>query len=215
MHVASPPIDASSQPPPGARVDPACALARRAVGGDEAAFEALIALHHARIFALVRSMVGGDADAQEVLQEASLQVHRALPSIVPPANDRALSAWMFRVAVNAALMHLRARRRRPTLSLEDVPQVAAGPWAVAWPGAAPVRRPDDALLEQELLARTHHALQQLPDKYRLVMWLRDIEEQNNEEVAQTLGLTLPTVKARLHRARLAVREALAPYLKAG
>jgi len=190
----------------------ACALAQRAGSGDTQAFEALMGPFRPRLFNLLRSMVRSPADAEEVLQQALLQVHLGLPRLGRPKNDRMLSAWIFRVAVNAGLMHLRAKRRRPILHLEDLPARSARDDASLWPTSGSLGRPDDRLLQEEMTARLHLAIDALPDKYRLVLWLRDIEEQSNDEVASTLGLTVPTVKARLHRARLVVRGALTPYV---
>jgi len=190
----------------------ACALAARASLGDTQAFEALIGPFRPRLFKLLLSMVRSAADAEEVLQQALLHIHLGLPRLGRMKNDRMLSAWIFRVAVNAGLMHLRAKRRRPVLHLEDLPPRAARADTSLWPTSGSLGRPDDRLLQEEMSARLHLAIDALPDKYRLVLWLRDIEEQSNDEVASTLGLTVPTVKARLHRARLVVRGALTPYV---
>ena len=190
----------------------ACVLAQRAGLGDTQAFEALIGPFRSRLFNLLRSMVRTAADAEEVLQQALLQVHLGLPRLAELKNDRMLSAWIFRVAVNAGLMHLRAKRRRPVLHLEDLPPRSARHDRSLWPTSGALRRPDERLLQEEMTARLHLAIDALPDKYRLVLWLRDIEEQSNDEVASTLGLTVPTVKARLHRARRVVRGALTPYV---
>lgn len=190
-----------------------CALAHRAQTGDSEAFAKLTGRYQRRVYNLTRNMVATDADAQELVQETFLSVFRALPQFKVPTQDRLLSAWIFRIAVNAALMHLRARRRRPVLHIEDMPRAGELSHTAVWPQAAVMRRPDDLALDGELKARLQAAMAALPDKYRLVLWLRDIEEQGNDEVAQTLGLTVPTVKARLHRARLAVRDALSVYLR--
>lgn len=189
-----------------------CALAQAAQGGSAAAFAKLTGRYRRRVYNLTRNMVATDADAQELVQETFLSVFRALPQLRVPAHDRLLSAWIFRIAVNAALMHLRHRRRRPVLHIEDMPRAVQGGDLSMWPSGMSLRRPDDLLLDGELKGRLQAAMAALPDKYRLVLWLRDIEEQSSDEVAQTLGLTVPTVKARLHRARLAVRDALAVYM---
>lgn len=211
-------------PPDAPEPSPACALAQQAALGDAQAFEALIAPFKERLLNLLRSMVRTAADAEEVLQQALLQMHLGLPRLKPPKNDSMLSAWIFRVAVNAGLMHLRANRRRPVLHLDDVGQHAVGHAArrsfdgsamanrPLWPVSYPLDQPDQKLLREELTAQLRLAIDALPDKYRLVLWLRDIEEQSNDEVAQTLGLTVPTVKARLLRARAVVRGALKTYV---
>lgn len=189
-----------------------CGLAALAAKGDKQAFENLVDPYRPRLLNLLRTMVRTSQDAEEVLQQALLQMHMGLPRIKAPKNDSMLSAWIFRVAVNAGLMHLRAKRRRPILHLEDLPAHAAPQDRSLWPVSADLGRPDDRLLQTEITQQLHLAIDALPNKYRLVLWLRDIEEQSNDEVANTLGLTVPTVKARLHRARAVVRGALTPYV---
>lgn len=208
-HDPAPPVDFMSASDGHA---PHCLLAQAAAKGDTQAFEALTAQYKNRLFNLLRSMVTTPEDAQEVLQQAFLQIHLGLPRIKMPHKDTILSAWIFRVAVNAGLMHLRAKRRRPVLHLEDVTSPSARQNNASWPVSAPLGRPDHKLLREELNEHLHLAIDALPDKYRLVLWLRDIEEQSNDEVAQTLGLTVPTVKARLLRARAVVRSALQTYV---
>jgi RNA polymerase sigma-70 factor (ECF subfamily) len=197
-----------STPAAPPRVD--CVLAQRAAKGDEAAFAQLTERYRKRLYSLTRSMVATSADAEEVVQETFLSIYRALGTLQIPQADSMLSAWIFRVGVNAALMHLRRHRRRPILHLEDLAHGAEERSSGLWPSSS--QRPDESLMHGELKDRLHQAMGALPDKYRLVLWLRDIEEQSNDEVAQTLGLTVPTVKARLHRARSVVRDALAVYL---
>jgi RNA polymerase sigma-70 factor, ECF subfamily len=186
-------------------------LIEAARGGDYDAFEALVRRYQNRIYRLARSMTKSDAEAEEVVQDAFLSLFRGLATFRGEASP---SSWIYRVAANAALMRLRTRRRKPLLALEDQPPLvnesakdsiwAKGNWS---------RTPDDSLLKNELREHLEAAVEKLPEKYRLVLLLRDVEGLDNPETAHALGLTVPTVKARLHRARLFVREQLEKYFE--
>jgi RNA polymerase sigma-70 factor (ECF subfamily) len=187
------------------------ALFEDAARGHYAAFEALVRRHHPRIYRVVLGMVQSPTDAEEVVQETFLRVFRGLSGF---RRESAPSTWIYQIAVNTALMRLRQRRRKPLLSMGDHPHLEdesyepflgpQGQWA---------RSPDASLLDQELATRIEAAIAALPDKYRTVMQLREVEGLSAEEAAQTLGLTVPTIKTRLHRARLSVRRALHHYFK--
>ena len=108
-------------------------------------------------------------------------------------------------------MRLRTKRRKPLLSIEDLGATADLPAAGIWDPGSWSRKPDEQLLNQELHDKLQAAIEELPEKYRLVLLLRDVEGLDNQQTAESLGLTVATVKARLHRARLAVRSALDRY----
>jgi RNA polymerase sigma-70 factor (ECF subfamily) len=179
--------------------------------GNFAAFETVVRRHHPRIYRVAYGMTQSANDAEEVVQDTFLRVFRGLEGFRRQSSP---STWIYQIAVNTALMRMRQRRRKPLLSLGDYPHLedqshepllgTPGRWA---------RSPDKSLLDQELAVSIETAIEALPDKYRMVIVLRDVEGQSAEEVAQTLGLTIPTVKARLHRARLCVRRALHHYFK--
>ena len=187
------------------------ALLSAAQVGDFTAFEAIVQRYHNRVYRLVIGMVKNPLDAEEVVQETFLSAFRGLGSFKYESSPK---TWISRIAVNAALMRLRALRRKPLLSLEDhhagceprddVPFWAPSSWN---------RLPEAAALSAELRTTIGQAVDKLPEKYRLVLLLRDVEGNNTEEVATTLGLTCPTVKSRLHRARLFVRQELETYFR--
>jgi RNA polymerase sigma-70 factor (ECF subfamily) len=200
--------------PPASAPSPAssdAALFAAAQAGDFASFEAVVGRYHERVYRLALGMMHNGSDAEEVVQDTFLNVFRALGGF---KNESSPGTWIYRVAVNAALMRLRQKRRKPLLSIEDQeanvglpgvsPLWAVGEWA---------RQPEERLLSKELAERIEQAIERLPEKYKLVLLLRDVEGQSNEEVAHTLGLTVPTVKSRLHRSRLFVRQALETYFK--
>jgi RNA polymerase sigma-70 factor, ECF subfamily len=156
-------------------------------------------------------MMKSSAEAEEVVQDTFLNVFRKLDSF---RSDSAPGSWIYRIAANSALMRLRTKRRKPLLSIEDVPPgFENGGLKALWPVGDWTRQPEEKLLDKELLRHLEEAIERLPEKYRLVLLLRDVEGLNNEEVAEALGVTLPTVKARLHRSRMFVRGELDDYFK--
>jgi RNA polymerase sigma-70 factor, ECF subfamily len=161
-------------------------LAARAAAGDEPAFEALLCRYEARVYRLAFRLTGNQGDAQDILQEAFLAAYRGLSAF---RRESRFSTWLYRIATNAALMHRRARMRRPFESLTaflprfDEDGVHAG---------APA----------DLRAAS---LDRLPSPYRAAFVLRDLEEMTTEEVAELLGLTAAAVRQRVHRARLMLR----------
>ncbi len=162
-----------------------------------------------RVYRLARLLLGNDTDAEDVTQQVFLQVVRKLSGF---RGDSTLSTWLNRVAVNAALAYRKQRGLRHRHELSEPPEE----FTEGGSHVLPVRRPPEPL--PELLARELHeqidrALLQLPEMYRDVFVLADVEERPNQEVADLLGLSLPAVKSRLHRARLLMRQALAPYFE--
>ena len=187
-------------------------LMEHAAQGNYAAFEELARRYHERVYRLAFGMTKSSSDAEEVVQETFLNVFRHLGSF---KRESAPGSWIYRIAVNAALMRLRTRRRKPLLSLDDpgTPNGNAGAHEPFWSASGWARQPDDALISSELGAQVEEAMDKLPEKYRLVLLLRDVEGHSNEDVAHSLGLTVPTVKSRLHRARLFMRQELELYFQ--
>lgn len=221
MHImyvaAAMPSDPFSEQPATGPLPPAeasdAALVERAARGDYTAFEALVRRYHSRVYSLALGMTKNVMDAEEVTQETFLNMFRHLAAF---KQESAPASWIYRIAVNTALMRLRSRRRKPLLTLADhglasgVLEMATPFWSMSnW-----ARQPDATLISRELWAQLEKALHSLPEKYRLVLVLRDVEGHSSEEVAHSLGLTVPTVKSRLHRARLFVREQLERYFQA-
>lgn len=182
------------------------------VGGKKgfAAFETLVARYRDRIYRLALGMTKSPSEAEEVVQEAFLNVYRNLDGF---RGESTPSTWIYRITTNAALMRLRSKRRKPLLSIEDL-EPPQKPRGSIWPAGIWSRKPDEALLDQELRQQIERAINQLPEKYGIVLLLRDVEGLSNTEVAEMVGLTVPTVKARLHRARLVVRGEIERYFQA-
>lgn len=169
--------------------------------GDEGAFETMVRVFGGRLLAVARRFTGNDEDARDVVQAAYLSAFRGLNEFEGACQ---LSTWLHRIAVNTALMHLRSRRRRPEDSIDVLlPAFQQDGHHVEqfsdW-GA-----PADQLLEQrETRATVRACIEQLPDNYRTVLILRDIDELSTQEVAEMLMMTPTAVKVRLHRARQAL-----------
>lgn len=185
-------------------------LALRA--GDEGAYERLIAEQGPRMLAVARRYLGNEEDARDCLQEAFLQAFKALPGF---QGHSQLSTWLHRIVVNCALMRLRRGRSRPEEPIEPLlPQfLEDGHSAI---GYTDWRLSAQELCEQsEVCDLVRRTIASLPETYRTVLLLRDIEELDTAEVAELLGVTANAVKIRLHRARQALRELLHPHLVRG
>lgn len=179
--------------------DQALVTALRA--GHEWAFETMVRLYGGRLLAVARRFTRNDEDAQDVLQSAYLSAFRALSDFEGTCQ---LSTWLHRIVVNSALMKLRSRRRKPEESIETLlPAFQEDGHHVEqfseW------STPADQLMERkETRATVQECIEQLPENYRLVLKLRDIEELSTQEVAGMLAMTPTAVKVRLHRARQAL-----------
>jgi RNA polymerase sigma-70 factor, ECF subfamily len=176
-------------------------LVARLRAGDDRAFEDLVRTYGSRLLAVARRFVRNDEDAQDVVQSAYLSAFRALEHF---EGNCQLSTWLHRIVVNTALMRLRSRKRKPEESIEDLlPTFQEDGHHVEqfsdWSA------PADVLLERRQTRVTVRAcIERLPDNYRAVLLLRDIEERSTQEVAEALSMTPTAVKVRLHRARQAL-----------
>lgn len=180
-------------------------LLARLRAGDERAYEELVRANGGRMLATARRFLRSEEDAREVVQEALLQAFRALPRF---AGNARLSTWLHRIVINAALMRLRSQRRRPEQSIEELlPHFEADGARI--PDAADEPMADAAIDGAERRALVRRAIARLPDGYRTVLLLRDVEELDTEETARRLGTTPGAVKTRLHRARQALRVRIA------
>ena len=179
------------------------ALVSRAALGDSHAFDELAIRYQARVYRLACRLVGRD-DAPDVVQEGFLSVYRNLASF---RRESRFSTWLYRIVTNAALMHLRSRKRRPVESLEAfLPEFDATGRLRQTPAELQIAARADELIDRRLLTEeATAALDRLPDLYRSAFVLRDLEELSTVEVAQVLGVEPSTVRQRVHRARLMLR----------
>jgi RNA polymerase sigma-70 factor (ECF subfamily) len=168
--------------------------------------------HSPRIYSLARRMLGNEADVEDVVQEVLLQVVRKLDTF---GGRAALTTWLHRVTVNCALLHRRKNATRGAREVHAPLELLAE--RARTPAGAPERgpRPEQAALDRELRRQIERAVERLPEVYRDAFVLSDVQGLATAEVARALGLSLPAAKSRLHRARLRVRRALAPYVGEG
>jgi RNA polymerase sigma-70 factor (ECF subfamily) len=189
---------------------------RQAQGGDRAAYGRLIVACQDRIHNGVLRMVGDPEEARELTQEA---LTRGLAKIDTFRGDSAPFTWLFRIAMNLALTQLRQNQRHRVFSLDQPAPGFGGRMGGEDQAAALVERlahqretPPEEIERRERQAQTLAALGRLDPDYRAVLVLRDIEGLDYQQMAQLLELPLGTVKSRLFRARLALRDELKAYL---
>lgn len=173
--------------------------------GSERAYSELVRRHGGRLLAVARRILRSDEEALDAVQDALIQAFRNLDGF---AGQARLSTWLHRITVNAALMRIRRRRSRPEEPIDSLLPafVEDGHSAVQfrdWDES-----PESALARAEVRAAVRAAIDRLPESYRTVLVLRDIEELETAEVAELLGITANAVKIRLHRARQALRTML-------
>ncbi len=168
--------------------------------------------HAPRIYHIARRMLNNDADAEDVTQDVLLQVIRKLDTF---RGDSQLTTWLHRVTVNAALAFREKRANRQKHETAD----AADDLLEIAPSSGVVKRwnvkPDEPVLEAEQTAAIEKAIGELPGPFRDVYVLADVEGLPNDEIADMLKLSVPAVKSRLHRARLRMRDSLAPHFEGG
>lgn len=182
------------------------ALVARLRRGDDEACEELVRTHGGRLLSVTRRMLRNEEDARDAVQQTFLSAFRALSSF---NGQSRIATWLHRIAINTALMKLRSRSRRPEESIEDLlPRFQEdGHHAAIWNELGVSVH---TLMERrETRQRVRAAIGRLPESYRTVLLLRDIEELDTAKTAELLGLSANAVKIRLHRARQALAGLLA------
>ena len=172
------------------------------LAGDTAAFGRLVGLYQDRLYNSLLRVLGSTEDARDVVQDAFVQAFLKLDSF---RGSSAFYTWLYRIAFNLAMSH--ARRERKTVSLD---RVKAGC------GNEPIDgqpMPDHDVLRTERVAMVHAALAELTVEYRQILVLREIEGCRYEEIAEILELPVGTVRSRLFRARLQLRDLLTPMMR--
>ena len=159
---------------------------------------------------MARRLLGNDDEARDALQDAFISVFRSIRNF--EAGSR-LSTWLHRVVVNAALMKLRTRRRHPEEEIEKYLPLFQEDGHQIVPSVEWMESAETALQRKEMRQLVRAAIDRLPDTYRTVLLLRDIEEMNTEETAEILGISTTAAKLRLHRARQALRSQLDPQMR--
>lgn len=178
--------------------------------GDPQVFEQLVRRYGPRLLSTTRRILSNEEDARDAVQDAFISAYRARSSF---AGDSRISTWLHRIAVNAALTRLRSRRRKSEDALDDLlphfqPNGHYAEKLVAWNEPA-----DVTVSRHETASLVRRVIDDLPESYRTVLMLRDIEGLSTEEAARMLDISPNAVKLRLHRARLALRALLAPHFQ--
>jgi RNA polymerase sigma-70 factor (ECF subfamily) len=186
------------------------ALVAEAKAGNYEAFEELVNRYEHKIYRLGMNITGNAADAEDVLQEAFLKAFTHLGEF---RADSRFYTWLVRIAVNEALMKLRKIRSDRTVPIEDETGEDGDPIPRELADWKP--NPEQIYAQAQIESILREAAQKLPATYRAVFLLRDVEDLSTAETASVLGLTEGTVKARLFRARMMLREELSKVFKRG
>jgi len=180
------------------------ALVEGARKGNEESFEKLVIRYRERIYRLAFRLTGDPHEAEDILQKTFLQIYQRLDTY---RRDARFATWVYRVAMNIAMMHQRSTRRHLAESLEQyLPQYdESGRLARLDLDYGRVARADELIEKEELTEKIREAVDRLPEDYRLVLVLRDLEGFSTSEAAQLLEIDEGAVRVRLHRARLMLR----------
>jgi len=171
----------------------------RAKGGDAACFELLYGMHKRRVYSLCLRMTGNTAEAEDLTQEAFLQLYRKIATF---RGESAFSTWLHRLAVNVVLMHLR-KKGLPAVSLEETlePQQEDGP-------KKDIGARDNVLAGSIDRVNLERAIESLPPGYRIIFVLHDVEGYEHNEIAEMMGCSIGNSKSQLHKARMKLRDLL-------
>lgn len=176
-------------------------LVERAKRGDVEAFEQLVSQYEKKVYNLSYRLTGSHEDASDVAQEAFVRVYTSLPEF---RGDSSFATWLFRIVHNACLDELRKRKRQRVTSIDETVMVDDG--EIGRQFATESDGPEQALERVETQRAVQTAISSLDEEYRIVVMMRDIQGYSYNEIADTLGINLGTVKSRLNRARHALKE---------
>lgn len=186
------------------------ALVVEAKAGNYAAFEELVNRYEKRVYRLALNITGNPQDAEDILQEAFLKAFEHLPEF---REDSRFYTWIVRIAINEGLMKLRKLRIDRTVPMEEIRDEDGEVMPREFADWRP--NPEEILAQHELETVLQNAARTLPQAFRTVFFLRDVEGLSTEETAQVLNLSVGAVKARLFRARLRLRNELSKIFRRG
>jgi RNA polymerase sigma-70 factor, ECF subfamily len=176
-------------------------LVVRARARDEAAIRSIMQANNRRLYRLARGILRNDSEAEDVVQETYVRAFTHLDGF---RGDSSLATWLARIAMNEALGRL--RRQRPSVDLGTLAPGVLEAQIIQFPLSAPSEDPEKSMAQREIQHVVEHAIDELPEAFRIVFITRVIEGMNVEETADILGLKPETVKTRLHRARTILRD---------
>lgn len=185
---------------------PDTVLVDRVKQGSAEAFEELVRRYEHKVYNITYRMLSNPEDAREAQQEAFLRAYRFLPKFEAKSS---FYTWLYRIATNVSLTKLRRRKEPRTVSLDE-PLGEDGSGSLEIPDD--IHTPETEFKRRRLKDAIQKAVDELPPDYKPVVVLRDMEGMPNEEVSESLGISVPAVKSRLHRGRMMLRERLAKYM---
>jgi RNA polymerase sigma-70 factor (ECF subfamily) len=195
----------------GRRPDTDAALVEALRREDADAAESLVDTYGERVYRLAFRITGSNEDAEEAAQDALWTAARKIHTF---KGESAFGSWLYRITANAAYQKLRARRNKAhEVALEDVLPPLDRDGVHFEPVADWSSRVDEQTLQKELRAVLERAIDELPNDYRTALVLHDVEGLSNPDIAETLGISLPAVKSRVHRSRLFLRKRLTEYMR--
>jgi RNA polymerase sigma-70 factor (ECF subfamily) len=206
---AAEPGRSPTSPPDQAPETAESQLLLRLRSGEEAAYADFVRNHMPRFLAVARRLLGNDEDARDAVQDAFLSALKGLGSF---SEGSRLSTWLHRIVVNVCLMKIRSRKSKKETSIEHLLPTFL-PDGHSREPAAPWNLPSEEQERRETRVLVRAMIDHLPEGYRTVLLLRDIEELSGEEVARSMDMTEGAVKVRLHRARQALRKLLDPHFR--
>lgn len=183
-------------------------LVELAKSGDDGAFPELVKRYSRRILRVARNITNHDEDSEDVLQETFMKAYTHLDGF---QGNSKFYTWLVRIAMNEALMKLRKRKTGRVVSLDE--ELSTGEDTIVREIAVWEGNPEDQYSQEELRELLDTTIASLPEGFRTVFVLRDVEELSTEETADMLNLSIPAVKSRLLRARLQLREKLTRVFK--
>lgn len=182
------------------------ALVDQFKGGDIQAFEEIIERYESKVMNLALRFTRNQEDAEEVMQDVFTTIYRKIEGF---KGQSAFSSWLYRIVVNAAFMKLRKRKQSQTVSIEDLAP-AIKQYCIDREACVGTHSYNVAV-SRELQDVLQSAINKLPDQYRAVFVLRDVDGLSNQETGEILTLSIPAVKSRLHRSRIMLRRKLQKY----
>ncbi|ANM08163.1 RNA polymerase sigma factor protein (plasmid) [Rhizobium phaseoli] len=173
--------------------------------GDEVAIRAIIQRHNQRLFRTARAVIRNDAEAEDVVQASYIKAFASLSAF---RGEAELSTWLTRIALNEALGRVRAQKNTTRLEEIDMQATSAGGQVVQFPSSLSATDPETELSRSQARQLLEQAVDELPDDFRAIFVLRDVEGMSTDEAASYLGIRPETAKTRLHRARKMMRQSI-------
>lgn len=180
----------------------------RLMEADPSAIQDVMSRYQTKIYNTALGIVKNPNDAQEIVQDVLFTIYRKIASF---KGNSSFYTWIYRITVNFAFMKMRSRRKEKHVSIEEVrySEGEEASMSVILPDKRKLA--EDRIMDREFMMRLMESIHELPDKYRRIFELRDLQQLSNEEVGQILNLSIAAVKSRIHRARAFMREKMRDF----